>query len=142
MVGSAKPCEIKNSTPGVPLRFWNPLAATRICNILENHVQALRRLVRRYEALRPLLFQVWDMAGASRYNSANSMYVSHSLGSSRRSTGTTSATATGISSEMVKGDPLSFLWYLQIRSNALALLVSKGMTIVCLPFRRSKDRWF
>jgi len=26
MVGSAKPGEIKNSTPGVGLKFWNPLA--------------------------------------------------------------------------------------------------------------------
>ena len=29
MVGSAKPSEIKNSTPGIGLNFWNPLAVSR-----------------------------------------------------------------------------------------------------------------
>ena len=29
MVGSAKPSEIKNSTPGIQLNFWNPLGISR-----------------------------------------------------------------------------------------------------------------
>jgi hypothetical protein len=53
--------------------LFSVLSATHICKILENHVQALRRLVRRYEVLSHLWFQVWDIAGASRHNSANSM---------------------------------------------------------------------
>ena len=36
MVGSAKPSEIKNLTPGVPLNFWNPLGSiilSKFCDL-------------------------------------------------------------------------------------------------------------